>query len=267
MSQPDYERLLQLIADQATEGLDLEGQKELQDLMSHYPQSDPTEVELAAAAALLASIQIDEPLPAHLQRQILAKSEEFFASTSQPVAAQVVPLVRPRLAGWQWAGWYAAAASLALALFLTWVHLRPQPLIPSSQPLAAKDVRELLIQKNADTLVLPWQGVMLSADVKVSGDVVWNTDVQKGFMRFQGLPVNDPKVSVYQLWIFDATRDDRFPVDGGVFNVDSTTGEVLVQIDPKLYVNKPTLFAVTIEPPGGVVVSKRDKLILAARVT
>lgn len=267
MSQPDYERLLQLIADQATEGLDLEGQKELQDLMSHYPQPDPTEVELAAAAALLASIQINEPLPAHLQRQILAQSEEFFASTPKPVPAQVIPLARPKLAWWQWAGWYAAAASFALALFITWVHLRQTPPVQPLQTLSEKEVRELLIQKNTNTLVLPWQGVMLSADLKVSGDVVWNTDVQKGFMRFQGLPVNDPRVSVYQLWIFDGTRDDRFPVDGGVFNVDTTTGEVLVPIDPKLYVNKPTLFAVTIEPPGGVVVSKRDKLILAARVS
>lgn len=44
------------------------------------------------------------------------------------------------------------------------------------------------------------------------------------------------------------------------------SGEVIVPINAKLKITKPTLFAVTIEKPGGVVVSKRDKLILTAKV-
>jgi hypothetical protein len=39
-----------------------------------------------------------------------------------------------------------------------------------------------------------------------------------------------------------------------------------VPIDPRLPIGKPTLFAITVEKPGGVVVSKRERLPLLAQV-
>ncbi len=86
-------------------------------------------------------------------------------------------------------------------------------------------------------------------------------------MRFRGLAALDPKKAQFQLWIFDKSRDDKFPVDGGVFDVDPTTGDVIVPITAKLHVDKPALFAITIEPPGGVVVSKREHIVLTAAVS
>ena len=83
-------------------------------------------------------------------------------------------------------------------------------------------------------------------------------------MRFVGLPKNDPRVEQYQLWIFDPAQSEATPVDGGVFDVDDR-GEVIVRIDPKLKITGPTLFAVTIEKPGGVVVSDRSRLVLIAK--
>lgn len=83
-------------------------------------------------------------------------------------------------------------------------------------------------------------------------------------MRFQGLKANDPKRYQYQLWIFDEARDARYPVDGGVFDVAGA--ETIVPIVAKVRVNQPTLFAITIEPPGGVVVSKREHIVLTAAV-
>jgi hypothetical protein len=44
-----------------------------------------------------------------------------------------------------------------------------------------------------------------------------------------------------------------------VFDV-SSSGEVIVPITAKLYIHRPTLFAVTVEKPGGVVVSKRERI-------
>jgi len=85
-------------------------------------------------------------------------------------------------------------------------------------------------------------------------------------MRFQSLAVNDATKRQYQLWIFDAARDQRFPVDGGVFDIDASTGDVVVPISPKIKVSKATLFAVTVEKPGGVVVSKRERIVLTAKV-
>ena len=87
-----------------------------------------------------------------------------------------------------------------------------------------------------------------------------------GFMRFRGLKANPRDKWVYQLWIFDQAQDDRFPVDGGVFDIDPTTGDVLVPIQAKIKVDKPTQFVVTVEKPGGVVVSSRGRVAMAAKI-
>ena len=85
-------------------------------------------------------------------------------------------------------------------------------------------------------------------------------------MRFANLAPNDPKLSQYQLWIFDKQRDEKYPVDGGVFDV-TATGEVIVAISAKLPVGDAVLFAVTVEAPGGVVVSKRERIVVTAAPT
>jgi hypothetical protein len=60
--------------------------------------------------------------------------------------------------------------------------------------------------------------------------------------------------------------DRQYPVDGGVFDVPKADGDVVVRIDPRLPVSRATAFAVTVEEPGGVVVSSRDRLPLLAAV-
>ena len=84
-------------------------------------------------------------------------------------------------------------------------------------------------------------------------------------MLFNGLPVNNPAEFQYQLWIFDRRQDERYPIDGGVFDVQAD-GSVVVPVAAKLRVNEPYLFAVTIEKPGGVVVSSRERLPLLAQL-
>jgi len=97
----------------------------------------------------------------------------------------------------------------------------------------------------------------------VTGDVVWSTQAQEGYMRFQGLPVNNPQFNQYQLWIFDEKRE-KHPVDGGVF--DALEGELIIPIREKLQVYSPTMFAVTLEQPGGVVVSDKEHIVAIAKV-
>ena len=84
-------------------------------------------------------------------------------------------------------------------------------------------------------------------------------------MRFRGLAANDPSKAQYQLWIFDAERPEAYPVDGGVFDVpESAGGDVVVRIEPRLPISQATAFAITVEQPGGVVVSSRERLPLLA---
>ncbi|MBA3441043.1 MAG: hypothetical protein H0T92_14355 [Pyrinomonadaceae bacterium] len=66
--------------------------------------------------------------------------------------------------------------------------------------------------------------------------------------------------------MFDRQQDERYPVDGGIFDVKGTAGEIIVPIEAKIAVREPTLFALTVERPGGVVVSSRERLLLTARV-
>ncbi len=55
-------------------------------------------------------------------------------------------------------------------------------------------------------------------------------------------------------------------VDGGVFDVSSEHEDLVIPVDAKLLVEDPQLFAITIERPGGVVVSDQDRLVLLATV-
>lgn len=116
-----------------------------------------------------------------------------------------------------------------------------------------------------DLLRLPWSTTAdpLVADATVAGEVIWSDSLQVGFMVFESLPVNAVAEAQYQLWIFSSDQKESTPVDGGVFD-SASTGRIVVPIDPKLGVRTPSLFAVTVEKPGGVVVSERDRLILAA---
>jgi anti-sigma-K factor RskA len=96
--------------------------------------------------------------------------------------------------------------------------------------------------------------------------VIWSDKLQRGVMEFSGLEANDPKQNQYQLWIFDADRPEATPVDGGVFDIPAGKKEVLIPIDARLPITKATLFAITVEKPGGVVVSDRKRLPLLAPV-
>lgn len=100
---------------------------------------------------------------------------------------------------------------------------------------------------------------------EVRGEVVWDGERQQGYLTLSGLEPNAPAGRQYQLWIFDAARDDRYPVDGGVFDVPVHSQLMTVPIRPALRVSQPVAFAVTLEPVGGVVVSDRSHVMALAR--
>lgn len=202
--------------------------------------------ELAMAATLLATIPI-EPMPAHLRARLAPPKKR----------------TRPSIA------WLLAAACLVVAIF---VWMKKPKIVTVRVPVAATssaphvptlvESREAL-RKEPDAVTWSWSATKDPASTQASGDVVWSAAKQEGYMRFSGLQPNDPKITQYQLWIFDAERDEKYPVDGGVFDV--TTGETIVKIHKQLDVKRATLFAITVEKPGGVVVSKRERIVLLAK--
>lgn len=99
---------------------------------------------------------------------------------------------------------------------------------------------------------------------EVKGDVAWNDDLQQGYLRFEGLKVNDPAVEQYQVWVIDE-RGLEQKVSGGVFNADAQ-GEIIVPIKPGIDVGRVALFAVTIEKPGGIwVPDLKRRVVIAPR--
>jgi len=265
------ERLQDLLADRALVGITPEEEMELVGLLAQYPGTDIDALERAAAATLLASMGHLEPMPAHLAAKLTqqagaplpAARPMMQATVPMPGAparpSSVVPLQLVKKPSRVFAvmGWVAAAACLLLLLGTLIVKR------PVAQPVASVERTKLLTKPG--TTKLDWSATPDPAATRASGDVVWNAVEQRGFMRFKGLAKNDKSSWQYQLWIFDKGRDDKYPVDGGVFDVDSETGDVVVPITAKLKVDEPVLFAVTVEKPGGVVVSKRERIVVTAK--
>ena len=94
-------------------------------------------------------------------------------------------------------------------------------------------MRQALLSEQG-TITVAWSPGPTAYDSDVSGDVVWNNELQQGYMRFCWDATNNASLLQYQLWIIDPQRDDE-PIDGGVFDINST-GEVFVPISAKLKV-------------------------------
>ncbi len=158
-----------------------------------------------------------------------------------------------------WSGWLAAAALLAFAVRAPRTDGAPLSEIPTAAML-----RDSLVLADRSSMRLAFTAGDDVTAIGAEGDVVWSARTQRGVMRIVGLAPNDRAKWQYQLWIFDKQRDQRFPVDGGVFDIPSGSREVFVPIDARVPVDNATLFAVTIEPAGGVVVSARERVVLTA---
>lgn len=102
-------------------------------------------------------------------------------------------------------------------------------------------------------------------DYPIIGEVVWFPARQEGFLDLRNMPALDHPGDQYQLWIFDALRDDRFPVNAGVFNIPQGQRRVVLPFAARLSVAQATHFAVTVERAGGVVVSNFDRVVLGGR--
>lgn len=271
---PDPTRLDDLLADAAVFGLTPDERAELDALLAADPSADPAAFERLAADVARTLADDAPPLPPELAARIAAAAGAFLpaipvpdeqpATAAVPVSPGVSPAppaeVRPRRVR-EFAGWAAAAACLVAAVGV-WRSTRP-----AAVPTPAESREILLASATPDVLRLDWTATKDPAAAGATGDVVWSTSAQRGYMRFRGLEPNDPARTQYQLWIFDAGRDDRYPVDGGVFDVPPDGGEVVVPVRPAVRVGSPVLFAITVEKPGGVVVSTRERLPLLAKVT
>jgi len=273
--QPD-EAMVDLLIKQVTEGLSPAEQRALDVLDSEVASAYSRDLERAAAALTLAASRDGQPLPAALAQRLAQQADQHFAalrpvadlSKARDAAAQASARASGRYGAY---GWFAAAACLLLAVFGWWrspqpaapVALVPPPAavapIEKPAPTAAQERAAMLAK--TDSLKISLGATKDPAAAGVTGDVVWDPVTQRGFLHFAGLAANDPAVHQYQIWIFDAVRDKRYPVSGGVFDVPANAAEVVIPIRAALMIAQPAAFAVTVEKPGGVMVSGLEHVV------
>ena len=252
------------------------------------PGSAPSDWEFAAAAVELALVRragsllpaLPDELAGRIGRAAPAHLPRVTAIETRPAPKSLADESAGRSDGRFWlaaAGWWTAAC---LAGVLAWQWSGASRIVapPSGdgQPPVLAELRGKLLAEDPEAVTVAWKKAgddpaIVAAEgdlesVGALGDVVWSSARQQGYMRFRGLAANDPTMAQYQLWIFDADRDEAYPVDGGVFDVPAAGGDVVVRIDPRLRVSRATAFAITVEKPGGVVVSSRKRLPLLAAV-
>lgn len=258
----------ELLIDRALSGLTEDERRELAERI------DDASFDIAASALELSTMNELEPMPESLRAKIERDARAFFDRPGARVVRVGPDPTKP-------VPWIVAAACFALAV-AGWAVAarRPAPsadlappaasivvaATPSAAPCPTASPAEPIDRVAAapDVVRRAWSATKDEAARGASGEVVWSDAEQRGYMRIRGLAKNDAARVQYQLWIFDMDRDDRYPVDGGVFDVAGE--DVVVPIDAKVHVGRATLFAITVEKPGGVVVSKRERIVLAAKI-
>jgi hypothetical protein len=269
-------RLEELLMQRVTGALSAPEADALAQAIAKDAAPDALEWELAAAE-LSAVLALDgqsaaDALPPGLADRIAGVGEalvrtERTAATSLTVAPTTTS-VGPWRAAATWGGWLAAAALAVWVVRANGTGSSNTAARSETVPAVANRgaaLRDSLLNADSTLLRISWTATADSSAHNATGDVVWSSKAQRGVMRIAGLLPNDGKKWQYQLWIFDKRRDQRYPVDGGVFDIPAGAHEVFVPIDARVPVDDAILFAITIEQPGGVVVSKRERIALLAK--
>ncbi len=271
--------LYDLLADQATTGLDARRAEMLSALLQGAEgATDGFDLAAASLDVALSSAGAAEAMPASVRASAEAALRQAMGGVAAPAAApaqlrlahaegdadlgevQRRQWTGPRQAGssFSWAPWLLAAACLAVVGSVILHQVQPAapgaPGTPSADALLARaGVVHVDIVKQKDATC-----------AECKGDVIWDNAAQEGVIRLHGLAVNDAAKEQYQLWIIDKTQ--KHPIDAGVFDV-TAQGDLVIPIHAKLKVADPAAFAITVEKPGGVVVSDLGRLAALAPIT
>lgn len=271
-SMRNHAHVLELLAGEAAGDLSADESSELSALRHPDPLAGSGQLMTAAGLAQLSFLKADARgvarMPQGLESRLMQQATSWSASQARRAEVADISIARerrqqpappvpaPRRPAAAWSGW-AVAAAIAIAFIVLRTGGPQAPVAASPQQLRAE-----LLRSAPDAVTVPWSAPTQPGYERVTGDVVWSGGQQQGYLRLAGLPANDPARHQYQLWIIDPQRDTH-PVDGGVFDV-TAGGEVTIPIQAKLAVGRPSAFAITLEQPGGVVVSKGPLLVVAA---
>lgn len=285
------EEMFDLMADRAAFGLDDAEAKQLDEMLGHHAwvREDCLDEVAAELAVEFESGNLDASMPAEVAERIRSGVHATIAAEADDaehtgIAGRIEPAAAPAVAPASsnttappassggvagWLGWVAAAAAIAVAVMVS------DPIEPAG-PADPQTRAELVawIDEHPSAVHWDWSPGLVEPDDDATGLVTFDPDTQQGYMLIKGLAPNDPRFEQYQLWIWDQDRepdpenptplaDNVHPVDGGVFDVNGE-GEAVIPIRSSLVIGRPYLFAVTVERPGGVAKSAKERVPIIA---
>ena len=201
-----------------------------------------TLLELAAATT--------EAPPAGVKQALM---ERIGAQPSPSISAVRAGLATaPARRSWWPAVWAAAMAAgiaaIAVGLSLSAMYEKQlEAVAEETRALRAEIERQqaiLALVRDPGTQVVALAGLEPAPAAKAR--MIWNAP-KGGLLMTAGLPAAPPG-KAYQLWAIEGTKA---PVSGGVFEVGAD-GAATVRVLPLPGVDKVDVFAVTLEPAGGV---------------
>ncbi len=277
-------RLFELLCDEVMFELTGQDSEELRQLREEFPHfGNDISFEKAAAVISLSNLDIQETLPHNLKARILQSADRYFETMVADVktdhqtipvgvTSSIEPLEPVRSSLMNWLGWGVAALACIALIANVWltrstpennvVDVPKKVATPTPEP-SLNEKKQQLLASASDVVKRDLTSPDKNEDL--TGEFVWSNDKQEGYATFRGLPRLDADSETYQLWIFDEAQGEKTPINAGVFNINET-GEITVPVDADLRVKKPIMFAVTVEKPGGVVVSKREKIVALAKL-
>ena len=286
MTHEDYKEMLkEMLAAYALGALEAEDVRALEDHLRNCADCTALVAEWSDATASLAlSAQAVEP-PAELRARILesvrsipqnsdgkmaSRGEVESGNAQLEVASNVVRMpkdARRRLQAPVWFGAIAASLAiiaLAASLFVVWKRLnrlqyemereRANAETLAKELSAEREMRELLTAPGVRMTELAGMGAAPTASAKLAVD----PQTGKAMLFAYNLPPA-PAGRAYQLWYIS---DLKNPVPGAVFDTDARGRAVLHDQVPEAG-RKASIFAVTLEPAGGVRAPTGDKYLLS----
>ncbi|MEM9881594.1 MAG: anti-sigma factor [Planctomycetota bacterium] len=265
----EAKRLRDLLSDHAT-GSTLNDDEtiEMNRLLADHPELADDRFEQAAALLAVAELpRTQEAVPPRLAERLDADAKRFFADAPTGPLTLTPPAPGRGRSPWRVFLAGAVAGGVAAAVLVSAVVQIDEPpaVVPPVVVTPTPDQRFADYQSQTPGVAEYAWTVREQGYEQVAGRVAWSDAAQAGYLVFENLPVNDPGVAQYQLWIVDPQRDE-LPIDGGVFDVAdhlAADGRAYVPIDAKLPVALPAAFAVTVEKPGGVVRSAGPLVLVA----
>jgi anti-sigma-K factor RskA len=244
----NHEEIRDLAAMYALGGLDGDDRVRFESLLrSGDPDATAALKEFESSLVSLATESAEAPPPSV---KVALMSRIADEAGRQPSSAVVTPL-RPRRVFWPvvWAAALAAGiAAITVGLSVSSNYeKRLQALSLEAAALKADIDRErafIALLRDPSTEVVALAGLKPAPEARAR--MFWN-ERGGGYFIAAGLPV-PPSGKTYQLW---AIAGKNAPVSAGVFGVDAQ-GAGGLRVPPLAGVQKVDVFAVTLEPAGGL---------------